>query len=1023
MVSANLTDEKMNPFPGLRQFTAERSDLFFGRETESSEIAGKILRNRFVAVTGASGSGKSSLVLCGLIPALKKYSLERGEKWNFLTMRPGRDPFGNLANSFLNAINSQQTERETGSEIISILKESSDGIKHIINKFTSSFTGKTLLFIDQFEEVFSYCTQGIWNRSGSEIKNFVHLLTDAVNKGNPDFHLIIAIRSDLISECEQFRSFTELINGSSYLVSPLSADGIREAIIGPLKMTGVEIESDLVEHLINEMEESGDNLPVLQYTLMRIWMNWKAANEQQRPIGFADYSPVGSMRDGLSYQADGIYMNLDQESRWICEKMFRLLTGAGLGNQGSRCSATIEELKSSIPCSQDALINVIEEFRKPVISVLDPDYATPLTPGSLLELSHESVINLWGRLKKWVDEESESVQIYLGLSEASALYQQGKTGLLKSPDLQLALSWRDKNRPTLGWARRYNPAFERAMVYLRTSEQEFLESEKRKERYNKWRLKRIRRLSSLFGGMAVIAALIMTIALISKFSADKRRQQAEEERIRIEAQKNAAEKYAAAALKRSIEADSGSVSISRKEQMERMLRLNAENQVITLRQDAEQAMSESRSAKKSSMLAMLRADSARIAGAETQRLRMISIAKTMSLRSVQPGQEDDLKALLAYQAFLFNKRNNGSRNDADVYQGLYNLAKEKGSDKIRTYQGPSSQVRSIIFRPARNEYFTSDSEGRVMQWDMGETAGNQKFKILYTGTGIIEAMAVSPEADWLACSGGDNAIKMISLNGSGQNYDLRAHSGLIKSLIFSYDGRFLYSAAVDGKLLKWDLSTRASAELETGGTILTSLDLSSDNRFIAGITDQGNGYIMDPGKPSGMKIESNGRKIRSIRFKPDENLITVGYDDGLIEMWDVISGKKISELKAHSGEIREIRFSRGNLQMATSGSEGTLKLWDTKDLLSPPVCFSDNEGLVVGFEFSPDGEMIMAGSVGTRTRVIARPSYADSFAADGCAYITRNFTPDEWLAFVGRDIAYEKTCPETDYKIRIKEIR
>jgi WD40 repeat protein len=109
--------------------------------------------------------------------------------------------------------------------------------------------------------------------------------------------------------------------------------------------------------------------------------------------------------------------------------------------------------------------------------------------------------------------------------------------------------------------------------------------------------------------------------------------------------------------------------------------------------------------------------------------------------------------------------------------------------------------------------------------------------------------------------------------------------------------------------------------------------------------------------------------------------------------------------------------------MATSGSEGTLKLWDTKDLLSPPVCFSDNEGLVVGFEFSPDGEMIMAGSVGTRTRVIARPSYADSFAADGCAYITRNFTPDEWLAFVGRDIAYEKTCPETDYKIRIKEIR
>jgi WD40 repeat protein len=205
---------------------------------------------------------------------------------------------------------------------------------------------------------------------------------------------------------------------------------------------------------------------------------------------------------------------------------------------------------------------------------------------------------------------------------------------------------------------------------------------------------------------------------------------------------------------------------------------------------------------------------------------------------------------------------------------------------------------------------------------------------------------------------------------------------------------------------------------------ITSIDLSTSNRYLAGISDQGNAMVWNPASNTEkLSIGSSGKKIRSIRFKPDEERIAVGYDDGMVELWDIALKKKVAEFQAHSGEINDIRFNARFAQMATAGNDGTLKLWDTSDLINPPVSFTDNEGLVIAFEFSPDGEVILAGSVGSQTKLKARPAYADSFAIDGCSYVTRNFTPDEWLAYVGKDISYEKTCTGADYKIKIREVR
>jgi len=937
-------------------------------------------------------------------------------------MKPGNDPFGNLTRSFAENIPDADKRNMPKDEILKLLKENPDGIAEVIKRLSSEIKGKVLLFIDQFEELFRYGSPETGVGTGTDTAGFIDLLTNAVTHSNPDFYLVITLRSDLISVCEHYRGFTELLNNSNFLVSRMNRENFREVIIGPVKNAGAEIDNDLVEQLIDEVEDRSDQLPVLQHALMRTWIRWRELDEPERPIDYSDYSSIGTMKDAISRHADEIYERLDQNGKRICEKLFKIITGKGSDNKGVRYPSNVKTIRSVVRCTGDELYEVIEEFRNPSISVLTPHYSIRLDDDSIIDLSHESLIHLWDRLRKWIDEESSSVQTYLQLSEASALYQQGKTGLLKQPDLQLAINWREQNKPTLWWAQKYNPAYERAMVYLRTSEKEYLESEERKARHHRWRLHKIKIISSILGGVAIVAALAMVAAFISKFSADSRRKIAEKQKNEIIVQKTAAEQYAAVALKRSVDSDSSAIAASRREQIERILRRNAENQVISAKQDIDEARRESESAIQASLLAMMNADSAIKLKNEIQRLRMISVAKSMSLRSLNLPAQNDLQALLAYQAYLFNKKNKGSKNDADIYMGLYNIAKQKGSSKLKTYAGFGSPVRSIAFIPGKNEFFTSDSEGKVLRWDLDNK--EQSFRIVYSDSEVIDVLAVSPKADWLACGGADNSIKMIPVAGDNPGYELKGHSGKIKSLIFSYDSNFLYSAALDGKVLKWDLTARTSTDLATGTMQITSIDLSVNNKFIAGISDQGKAMVWKPEQNTEkFTIESAGKKIRSIRFKPDGERIAVGYDDGMIELWNIVLQKKVSEFKAHSGEVNDIRFNSRFEQMATAGNDGTLKLWDTGDLINPPVSFNDNDGLVIAFEFSADGEMILTGSVGDKPKLTVRPAYADSFAIDGCTYVTRNFTPDEWLAYVGKDINYEKTCPGTDYKIKIREIR
>jgi WD40 repeat protein len=214
----------------------------------------------------------------------------------------------------------------------------------------------------------------------------------------------------------------------------------------------------------------------------------------------------------------------------------------------------------------------------------------------------------------------------------------------------------------------------------------------------------------------------------------------------------------------------------------------------------------------------------------------------------------------------------------------------------------------------------------------------------------------------------------------------------------------------------------------TDGTVkITSIDLSADGNHFAGISSDGGVLVWNPGdKAEKFSINTEGKNIKTIRFDPGNNLLAIGDDEGIIELWDIRRREKISEIKAHDGQINDIRFNESLKQMATAGNDKKLKIFNLAnpaDLTELPVTFNDNEEPVVIMQFSPDGQFIVSGEFGGKPNLLSRPVTADYLANNICSNLERNMTTVEWKTYVGKDIPYEKTCPERMFKIKVEEIK
>jgi tetratricopeptide (TPR) repeat protein len=473
-----------NPFPGLRPFEADEEHLFFGREQEIDELLRRLRTTRFLLVAGSSGTGKSSLVRSGLIPALESgFMLQAGSNWRIMIFRPGDNPIGNLA-AATDAPSALGIDGELASTnrvlLEATLQRSSLGIVQAVRQARIPIQDNVLIVVDQFEELFRFRRSG--DNSRDEAVAFFKLLLEATRQQDVPIYIALTMRSDFLGDCIEFPGLPEAASDGLYLIPRMTRDELRSAITGPVAVAGGTITARLVQRLLNDLGDDQDQLPVLQHALMRTWDHWEPRRNEEPAIDIADYEAIGGLQQALSLHAEEAFEEAAsvEHGQQIAEKAFKALTDTYSDPRGVRRASSIQELAAVCEGPEAEVIRVIDIFRRAGRSFLTPQAGVPLEPHTIVDLSHESLMRCWTRLMAWTEEERESATSYMRIAQAASWWAESSGGLWTDPQLETGLQWRSKNRPTAAWAQRYDSNFVLAMDFLdRSAEQR--EVERRRE--------------------------------------------------------------------------------------------------------------------------------------------------------------------------------------------------------------------------------------------------------------------------------------------------------------------------------------------------------------------------------------------------------------------------------------------------------------------------------------------------------------------------------------------------------------
>ena len=954
-----MTDPKsniFNPFPGLRPFSQEEDYLFFGREQQVAELVTLLRKQRFLAVTGTSGSGKSSLVRAGLLPELQGGMMKQvGSDWETLVLRPGGAPLQHLAEALAEASLEDPEDPRVIGELLATLSHSGLGLVEAVRQSEIEPETNVLIVVDQFEEIFRFQRSGATNEE--QAVSFVNLLLEAGAQRDVPIFVIITMRSDYLGDCTEFRGLTEAVNEGEYLIPRLTRDQIRSCIEGPIKVGGGQISFSLVQELLNSLGSEQDQLPVLQHALMRTFDYWQEDESAGDALELQHYLDVGGMEEALSRHADEVFASLDEAHQQVAESVFKAITERGVDNRGIRRPTRLDLLTQIAGAELEQVVTVVEAYRHPGVTFLMPPSDVPLSPETVVDISHESLMRVWRRLEDWVDDEAQSARIYRRLSETAELHRQDKAGLYRDPDLQIALSWRDATSPTANWAVRYAPGFDQAMKFLEQSEQSALEAERELEAARQRELeqaqalaaaeaeraesqqraaKRLRILSTGVAGVAAVALIAFVFAFSAQRESTRQRGIAEQNAVAAENAKVSAEENAENAL-----AAQSLAEKSQRQAEDAAVQLNdtlTRSQFVT---GHEQLASDNKDLALAYFARSLR----------TNPSYWQSAAQIVSLLSNNNFPIGDTKTLEQEQPFRYH-----------------------GVDKSKRFiWSLTDEQVGALWVASTGKKIATLNEGKRVNWPYFTDSGDHLFVTLpdqggsvvgmstETGDPVTPVMAVSNRSSkpyWLLSRvPGEIRIfldnvetrrpilwdgktgEVIALEGDSQTPLSRPNPVNDNTIAPSPDHRHVFAAFADQTISVWRASDgKAVVRNLKHGIGLDKCGMSPDSRWLfassvvqqtlkwADLSEASN----ESGTPSDFRTKTFEFPIRTVAFHPEKPLLLIAgrtIAEGMIRVLDLETGEFVCEITEDKFGAQSQESMAGMRFLGLNEEEKILKRW------------------------------------------------------------------------------------------------
>jgi WD40 repeat protein/energy-coupling factor transporter ATP-binding protein EcfA2 len=893
-----VPNDAVVPYRGLRVFGEQDAQFFCGRDREVQRLLEKLKSSKFVAVLGPSGSGKSSLVRAGLVPALRAGALSNDEDWRVLVLRPGAAP--------LTALAAQLATLGTGQAMQATLDtlEQDPRTLHLAVELALADRpagDRVLVVVDQLEEVFTLC------RDESERRQLFSTLLYATSAPGGRAVVIVTMRADFYVRCAAYPELAQLITAEQMLVGPMDADGLRQAIEEPARRVGLKLEERLSETILSDVAAEPGALPLLEHALLELWQRRRSTL-----LTFEGYQQAGAVGGALAQRADKIFDELSPDQQQIARRALLRLTQPGEGTEDTRRRATRREL---VPVEGDDSFDVV------LGRLVD---ARLLTTGrdetgvEVIDVSHEALIRGWPRLRSWIDADRAGLLTHRRLTDAAREWEtvdHEPAALHRGARLAAAREWATDHSDDLSQL-----------------ERDFLVASAAAER-------RTRRQRVLAGGLAALTAIVAVLAVWAL-----------DQRSNTQAQSNAKQRQATSL------ALASSASTLLKSRLDVALSLALQANRMSPRVEARSSMLAALiTARNQGLRAILHNDGSDVASVafSPDRRTLASGGDDGSIRLWDMRTNKRLTVLhdtsfTAIEAVAFSP--DGKTLAAGGYNGLQLW-------DVRTHQPLTpplanlNTVNSVAFSPDGRTLAAAGDLGTVELWD----ARTHK-RVAHTQTSTLyehQSAAFSPDGRTLATGGatldgGDvrlwdpRTLKPLAgarLKGAGD----------VKSVAFSPDGHTLASGGSDGIRL-WNVATRKPRGAPLTDAYTYSVAFSPDGNTLASTVDHAiTMWNVRTRRQRRRPLNGHSSTVTSVAFSPDGRSLASGSSDTTIRVWDGGS--------APLPGGGSVAFSPKGRLLASSAGDG-IRLWDARTHKLRTVIRTGLASDVASLAFSPSGRTL-----------------------------------------------------------------